>query len=582
MALDASTLLVAADELKQTITGARVEKLYMPTRDEVVFSLKTQKDGMKRLLVSARSGSARVHLTREEFENPAVPPTFCMLLRKHLNSGRVAGVRTVDGERILFLDFDAVNEMGDRVRRTLSVELMGRYSNIVLVSGEGRVIDALKRIDADTSDLRQLLPGLTFTMPPAQDKLKFLSAPLEEMVSRACAQSRPLSAALLGCIAGIGPVLCREIAFRATGADPDADALNETQRVSLRAEMERIRRAADGENRCINAVYDGERPIEFSFVELSQYAGCAQRRFDTLGALLDVYYAEKDRAERMKARSFDLSRQVNSLYDRALRKQQARLQERDNTGRAELKRLYGELVQANLHDIKKGQKSAALLNYYTGETVTVPLDVARSPIQNAQKYFKEYRKLTTAARMLETLLAEGEREIDYLGSVKFEITLARTEEDFLLIRRELKEAGYLRGFQYKEQKRPRKMSEFLRYRTSDGFEVLVGRNTAANDKLTLRTASKRDIWFHVKNAAGSHTVLVLDGRTPSETALTEAAEIAALHSSVATGEKVPVDYTEIKNVRKAQGQRVGQVIFDHYQTAFVTPDPKKLEGLRQK
>ena len=582
MALDASTLLVAANELKQTIVGARVDKLYMPTRDEVVFSLKTQNDGMKKLLVSARSGSARIHITREEFENPAVPPTFCMLLRKHLGSGRIADVRTEDGERILFVDFDAVSEMGDRVRITMSVELMGRYSNIVLVNGEGRVIDALKRIDADTSDVRQLLPGLTFTLPPTQDKLKFLSTAPEEIAARVCAQSKPVSAALLASVAGIGPVLCRELALRASAGDADADKLSADQHRSLCDAISRTQQAAAGDGICINAVYDGARSIEFSFVELTQYTGCERRVFDTLGELLDVYYAEKDRAERMKARSFDLSRQVNSLYDRALRKQQARLQERDNTGKAEQKRLFGELVQANLHSLEKGQKSAELLNYYTGETVSVPLDVTRSPIQNAQKYFKDYRKLTTAAKMLETLLAEGEREIDYLGSVKYEITEARTEEDFLLIRKELKEAGYLRGFKYKEQKRPRKMSEFLRYRTSDGFEVLVGRNNAANEKLSLKTADKRDVWFHVKNAAGSHTVLVADGPTPTENALTQAAQIAALHSSVSMGEKVPVDYTEIKNVRKAQGQRTGQVIYDHYQTAFVTPEPKALELLRQK
>ncbi len=581
MALDAATLYVTANELKRELIGARVDKLYMPTRDEVVLGLRTPA-GAKKLLISARSGSARVHLTAEEFENPAVPPSFCMLLRKYLASGRITGLRTVDGERILFIDFDTLNEMGDRTQLTMSVELMGRYCNLVLVNAEGRVIDALKRIDADASDVRQLLPGLPFTMPPMQDKLRFLSSDPAEIARRACGMPRPLSAAVLAAVVGIGPALCREIAYRVDPADPDADRLGEDARAALAAQIERVQRAACGEGQRLCAVYDGSRPVEFSFIELRQYAGCALRPFESMSALLDSYYAEKDRVERMKARSYDLSRQVHNLVERAERKQQARLSEQRNTEKAEQKRLYGELIQANLHALQRGMKQAELLNYYTGEPVTVPLDVTKSPVQNAQKYFKDYRKLMTAAKMLEKLLAEGAAEIDYLRSVAYEITLARTEEDFLLIRKELKEAGYLRGFKYKEQKKPRKLADCLAYRTSEGFRVLVGRNNAANDRLTLKTASKRDLWFHVKNAAGSHTVLIAQGEPPTDKAKTEAACIAAWHSSLSGGENIPVDYTEIKNVKKAPGQKTGMVIYVNYQTAFVTPDGQAVEAMREK
>ncbi|MEG0913123.1 MAG: NFACT RNA binding domain-containing protein [Oscillospiraceae bacterium] len=581
MALDAATLFVTANELKKQIIGARVDKLYMPTRDEALFSLRTQ-GGIKKLLVSARSGSARVHITAEDFENPAVPPTFCMLLRKHLGSGRITDVRTVDGERILFIDFDAMNEMGDRVAVTMSVELMGRYSNIVLVNESGKVIDALKRIDSDTSDVRQLVPGITFTMPPTQDKLNFLSCSAEELTDRVTLRQLPLSNAILSSVAGIGPVLCREISHRVCENDIDADGLSTAQKQNLSEVIAEIQTAAHGDGMCLNSIYDGRRPIEFSFVKLTQYGECELREFETISELLDCYYSEKDRAERMKARSFDLSRQVNSLYDRAVRKQQARLDESRNTEKAEQKRLFGELVQANLHNIQKGEKSALLLNYYTGETVSVPLDATKNPIQNAQKYFKDYRKLTTAAKMLETLLTEGETEIQYLQSVKYEITEARTEEDFILIRKELKDAGYLRGFKYREQKRPRKMSEFLQYKTSDGFTVLVGRNNAANEKLTLKTASKQDIWFHVKNAAGSHTVLITESSEPTEAAMTQAACIAAYHSSITECDKTAVDYTAIKNVKKAPSQKPGMVIYTSYKTAFVTPIEKEIEALKMK
>lgn len=581
MALDAAMLEYTARTLKGTLVGARVEKISMPSRDEALFSLRTE-TGARKLFISARSGGSRIHLTSESFENPAVPPGFCMLLRKYLSTGRITDLRTVDGERIIFLDFDALNEMGDRIKLTLSVEIMGRYSNMVLVNAEGRVIDALKRIDAEQSDKRQLIPGVNFTMPPAQGKLLFLTAEIGELINKICEKKKPLSAAILDTVAGIGPVVCREIAHRTAANDPEADTLNEKQRSALKRFIEETRAAARGEGSALSIVYDSKKPVEFSFIKLKQYGGMETREFLDVNELFDSYYLEKDRAERMKARSSDLLRQVNSLYERAVRKQAARQEELSNTERADEKKLFGELINANLYAIVKGDKSAELLNYYTGETISVPLDVTKSPVQNAQKYYKEYRKLTTAAKMLATLIEEGKNEIEYLSSVRYEITEAKTEEDFLLIRKELKESGYLRGFKYKEQKRPRKMSEFIEYKTSDGLRVLVGRNNAANEKLTLKTAEKGDIWFHVKYASGSHTVLLSNGAEPSGESYTEAAMIAAYHSSERLSENIAVDYTRIKNVKKAVGQKTGMVYYESYNTAYVTPEERKIEELRVK
>lgn len=579
MALDAAMLYVTAGELAGQLIGARVDKLYMPARDEVLFLLR-RPEGPLKLLVSARSGSARVHLTNETFDNPAVPPSFCMLLRKYLSSGRITNLRNVDGERILFLDFDTLNEMGDRVPVTVSLELMGRYSNLVLVSADGKVIDALKRIDIEHSDKRQLMPGLPFTMPPAQEKLPFLSTGADAITARACVVGKPLSAALLDTVAGIGPVVCREIAHR-VGGDPDADTLTGGQRQKLAQTVDAVKAAANGEGQVLSIVYDGDKPVEYSFIELTQYTGLAAVQFDTASELFDSYYAQKDRAERMRTRSFDLNRQVHNLYERAVRKQAARLQEREDTRRAQQKKLYGELINANLHTLRKGMDSARLLDYYTGETVTVPLDATKTPVQNAQKYYKDYKKLTTAANMLRQLLASGAAEIDYLASVQYEITQAQTEDDFFNIRKELKEAGYLRGFKYKENKARKRSSGVLRYRTPDGFAVLVGRNNENNDKLTFKTADKRDIWFHVKDAPGSHVILVTDGRAPGDEDMTTAAALAALHSSQATGQNIAVNYTPVKNIRKAPGNRAGTVLYDHYETAFVTPDAVTLERLRQ-
>ncbi len=581
MALDAAMIALCASELSRSLAGARVDKIYMPARDEVLMALRTREQRLN-LLLSARSGTARAHITDGEYDFPAVPPSFCMLLRKHLGGGRITEIEAAPDERILFFRFEALNEMGDRVGITVSLELMGRYSNLVLVDEGGRVIDALKRIDEEQSDKRQLYPGILFTMPPSQGKLGFTATPAGEAADAVVKSDRPLSAAVLGALSGICPAVCREIAFRVDPSDGPASALGETGRALLTEVLDTVKNAAAGDGPVFNIVYDGERPVEFSFIPLTQYTGLGVQTFASAGEMLERFFGERDRAERLKARSFDLSKRVNSLYERAVRKQSARLAESDNSHRAEQKRLFGELINANLHDIRKGQREAQLLNYYTGETVRVPLDVTKNAVQNAQKYYKEYKKLTTAAAMLEKLLAEGEQEINYLEQVRYEITAARSEEDFLLIRRELQDAGYLRGVRFKERRNTRRAPEFYEYLTSDGFRVLVGKNNLSNEKLSLRASDKRDIWFHVKDAAGSHTVLVTQGKTPPDLSFTQAAEIAAFHSSSAGSSSVAVDYTEIKNVRKASGQKPGMVVYDNFHTAYVTPERERVEALRVK
>ncbi len=577
MALDAVMLKVTADELRQSLLGARVDKIFMPSRDTVIMNVRNEK-GSRRLLLSARSGMARVHFTDEEFDNPSTPPAFCMLLRKYLQSGRILNVRSVDGERILFFDFETINEMGDRTPIVVSMELMGRYSNFVLVNAENKVIDALKHIDADQSDKRQLFPGILFTMPPVQNKPPFLSTPTAELIALIKAQSKPLSSAILGSTVGIGPVVCREIAYFVTKEDKDADLLTDTEQQLLVQAIDNVKASAEGENRHLSIVYDDETPIEFSFIPLNQYEGLKTVPFETVSSLLDCYYSARDRAELMKARSSDLKRQVHTILERTLRRQHSREEELNSTEKADRSKLYGELLTAYLGQLTKGMKSASVLNYYTNEMIDIPLDPQKNPIQNAQKYYRDYRKLTTARKILGELLEEGKNEIAYLQSVGYEVEVAETEEEFLNIRRELKDAGYLKSYRMPKGKQ-KKTKEFFSYRSGDGFLILAGRNNAANDKLTLRTAAKKDLWFHVKDGAGSHTVLVLDGKSPSNQSMTEAAMIAAFHSSQLLGEHIAVDYTEIRNVKKAPGQKTGMVIYSDYQTAFVTPSAEQVKKL---
>ena len=577
MALDAVMVRVAADELDSALKGARVEKIYMPSRDEAVFSIRTR-ESRKTLFLSARSGTARAHLTEEEFEYPAVPPAFCMLLRKHLIGARFTSVETVEGDRVMLFRFEALNEMGEKVYPMISAEMMGRYSNLVLVSTEGIILDAVKRIDSTQSDLREVYPGTEFTVPPMPDKLSFLRDSDEDIINAVRRSSRNVSGALLQNVSGLSPLLCREAALEVD--DKTGDELNDADALLLLEGLRRIRRAVDDpERRRFTIVYDGEKPAEYSFIELKQYKGLRDVSFGTASEMFDSFYSSRDRMERMRVRSQDLTRQVKQLIDRNIRKQAARQEELADTSRAESRKLYGELLTANLHAFKKGDREVRVLNYYTGEECVIPLDVTKGPNENAQKYYKDYRKLHTAASVLQRLLVEGEEEAEYFRQVQYEIELASTEEEFLDIRKELRDGGYLKGFKYKDKGR-RRTDPYFYYRTDSGLEVIVGKNNAANDRLSLKIADGKDVWLHVKGAAGSHVILRCDGIWPDDESLTQACCIAAYHSSIRGSSQIPVDYTEARRVRKAPGARTGMVTYTNQKTAFVTPSEEEIERLR--
>ena len=520
MALDAATLALVANELNSTLLDAKIDKIFEPTRDEVLMTLRTRTQTFK-LLLSARSGSARVCLTKESFENPLTPPGFCMLLRKHLTGGRLTGLHMEPGDRIVFFDFLCTNEMGDLVTNTLAAELMGRYSNLVLIQS-GKIIDALKRVDFEDSEIRQLLPGLPYTLPPKPNKPDFLATSAAAMVAAACEKDLPVASALGKAVGGVGPVVAREAVWRAFGGETPLLAcdLDEAQKQALCAAIENLKEehAEGGPPPAVrNPQPDGvNKPVEFSiFIPLQ----------DTL-------------------------------------------------------RLYGELLQANQWAIQKGARQATVHNYYTGEDVTIRLDPRLGPNENAQKYFRDYKKKQTAGQMLKKLLLEGEDEIEYLANVLYEVETAPGEQALNEVRAELKSQGYLKY--YKQRERKQKPADFLRYRSSDGFEILIGRNNLQNDKLTLHTARGKDVWFHVQKAPGSHTVVMSRGEDVPDTTKQEAAELAVLHSSQNGGAKVPVDTTEVRNIWKANGARPGMVLYNDYTTVYITPRAGLEEQLREK
>lgn len=580
MALDAATLGLCAKQLGDILIGAKVDKIHEPTRDEIVIIMRTRTDTIK-LLISARSGSARVCITNESLENPATPPSFCMLLRKHYTGGRLIDVRCIEGERIVFFDFQCTNEMGDLVKNTIAAELMGRYSNIVLTNQDGKIIDGLKRVDFDDSEVRQILSGIAYTLPPMPQKPCFYSMTPLAIISAITEIDAEIPSALMKAVSGIGPVVCREAAFRAFGAQHlNANEMTAPQKQALCQSLEQILADYHSGGKPTIAFNAEGMPVEFSFTPLYQYGEENLKACEGFSKLLEGYYAQKDKAERLRQKGKELHKTVRNLYERSVRKQAARREEQQQSEKADHLRIYGELLSANLWAMEKGAKAVTLQNWYDGSEAVIPLDLRLTPSQNAQKYFKEYKKKQTAANMLGRLLREGEDEIAYLESVLYEVNTAEGEAALNEIRQELKSQGYLKYYKMRDKKQ--KPADFYRYTSSDGFLILVGRNNAQNERLTLKTARGKDLWFHVKNAPGSHVIVMSEGADIPNTTKNEAAQLAVIHSSQSAGSKVAVDYTEVKNIKKTNDLPLGMVIYDTNETAYITPEENICERLKLK
>ena len=576
MALDGAFLRHIRDELEEALLGARVDKIHQPNREELVVAFRSR-EGACRVLFSARANSARVHLTEVALENPKQPPMLCMLLRKKLQGAKVVAIRQPELERLLHFDFDSINELGDHVTLTLTMEIMGKYSNIILTDEEGKIVDALKRVDAEMSSQRLVLPGLTYHLPPPQDKLCLLDHTAQEAVQamRSLPKDMELSKALLAALQGVSPIVCREVAHQVgRGQELTIMTLNEEQLFRLQFFVQQLKETVAGRTgQPYMAVDLKKKPMDFSFLDIHQYGTAAVvRRGEPFSSLLDGFYREKDQLERMRVREQDLLRMLSNHAERLSRKISAQQGELEQCAQRDSLRVAGDLISANLYNLPKGAQAADLPNYYQeGQPlVHIKLDPALTASQNAQKYYKEYRKAKTAEEKLNEQIALAGKELEYLDSVLDALARAETERDLAEIRAELMEQGYLRAQRGKKAKKE-SPSAPLQFEVADGFTVLVGRNNRQNDQLTMRTANNNDWWFHVKNIPGSHTVLVTEGRTPTDAAMEQAAALAARHSRARASAQVPVDYTQIRHVSKPQGARPGMVIYTNYKTVFVDP-----------
>ena len=587
MPLDALCLSGVVHELQNALSGAKIDKIYQPGRDEVVLALRAPAGNVK-LLLSANPSHPRAHLTQISRENPDKPPMFCMLLRKHLSGARLLELVQPPMERVVDLRLEALDELGDRVERRLVLEAMGRHSNLILLDGEGRIMDCLRRVDSDMSARRQVLPGLFYRLPPAQEKLAPSSldrAALESALAAAPEESQA-DKWLLDTFGGLSPLICRELAFRAGGAtDARLHPMGEGGRSRLLDELEGLLRSVQ-ENSFTPVMLEKEgHPSDFTFQPISQYGpavSCVP--FPSFSALLDRFYEQRENQERVHQRGQDLIRSVTNARDRAARKIGLQEQELAATRDRERLRQFGDIITSNLHAMEKGMSRLTAADFYDPECpqIHIPLDPLLTPQQNAAKYYKEYNKAKTAESILTLQLEKGRRDLDYLNSVLEAIALAEGERDLQEIRQELTDTGYLRRPSKARDRGKRVASKPMEFRSSSGLRISVGKNNTQNDLLTTKQAFKSDLWFHTQKIHGSHVILWTEGGQPDLTSIQEAAQLAAWFSQGRASGKVAVDYTPVKYVKKPGGARPGMVVYTTYETAYVAPDGELARRLRVK
>ena len=573
MALDTVMLSALVAELRPKLEGARIDKVRQPEREQVLLSIRNKGENM-RLLINAGAGSGRVALTRQSFENPAEPPMFCMLLRKYLVGARIEKLTQPNWERLLMVDIISHNELGDSVCLKLAIELMGRSSNLVLVGDDGRIIDCLRRMEYGGDVQRRMLPGMIYRLPPAQKKPLIFDCDRAQIESalNSSEDGKPLDKRLLDSFSGLSPLVCRELVHRAfydISCLPDA----------LEAFLESVRA---GEFTPTLLTKDG-KPAEYSFMQLKQYGSeYEQQSLNSFSELLDAYYSKRELSERRRRRARELSHSVKTARDRIQRKLVCRLEELERTyGREEIRK-NAELLTANMYRVKRGDSSVTVEDYYTDgcPSVEIKLDILKTPQQNAAAMFKEYNKLKTAEIHLTALVAEGEKQLDYLNSVLDELERAETERDLAEIRRELLETGYLKKQKGAKPDKSKKQGP-MRFISSDGYEILVGRSNSQNDELTTKTARRTDIWLHTKSVHGSHVIISCEGREPPERTIAEAASIAAYYSQGREGGKTAVDYTAVRFVRKPSGSMPGKVVYTDYRTVMAEADEALCEKLKK-
>ncbi len=570
MAFDAGMLSACVYELKNRIIGAKIDKIYQPGREELVFNLRPEgrKENLK-LLMSAGANTPRINLTNLSLQNPSVPPTFTQLLRKHLQSARITGVEQLGFERACRIDFEARDDMNFKTKKSIVCEIMGKYSNIIFCDSEMKIISAIKIVDLTTSHKRQVLPGMIYEMPPSQDKIDPLTETKEGFEAAVAEWQGDLSKFITSRYMGISALVAREIALKGSWE-------------SFKSVIDRIKNC----DFVPTLIRDDEgTPKEYCFMPITQYGSKMKCEVcESFGELIDSYFDERERTDRIKQKASDLFKLIENAISRLEKKTALQKEDlRNCADKEELKR-YGDLITSNIYALKRGMHKATLIDYYDPDMaeVTVPLDYRLDPAANAQRYYKKYNKLKKAETELQKQMDISATELDYLYSVLESFDRAEGELEINEIRRELYESGYgSRMKNYTQVKQ--QQTKPLEFETTNGYRVLCGKNNTQNDRLTFKLASKGDYWFHAKNMPGSHVIMFCDGmEEPPAEDFTEAAVIAATHSKASDKASVEVDYSLVKNIKKPAGAKPGLVIYHTNYSAYVTPNKAVCDALAKK
>ncbi len=585
MAFDGFVTHGIVAELSEKIIGGKIDKIHQPEKDEIILAVRTR-EGLFRVVLSAATSNPRLHLTEISRQNPITAPLFCMLMRKHLSGGKIIGISQSGFDRVVRIDIECYTEMGDLTQKSLIIEIMGRHSNIILTQNDNKIIDSIKHIDFTTSAVRQVLPGLIYELPPAQDKsnpCEINEVNLTEKL-RKTPSDTPLDKFLLSEFIGMSPLLAREIVFRITGNAKSFvcdTEISEFSKHTVKFINDFLAKPFGGQ---VVLDTDTEKPIAFSCVQLTQYEGLGKfKSYDSLSQAVESFFASRDAHDRLTQKSAGTIKLINNNMERCQKKIALHTENIRKSQNRDKYKIFGDLLTANLYRIEPNQEFIEVENYYSEamENVQIPLKPELSHSKNAQRYYKLYTKAKATEEHALMQRQHAEAELEYLETVLDAVSRATEYSDISEIREELAEQGYIAQTNSKKKKKEKKSSP-LEFVSSDGYTIMVGRNNKQNDELTIKSAFSTDMWLHTKNIPGSHVLIRTNGtgEVPDNT-LVEAATIAAYFSKAQKGTGIPVDYTLIKNIRKPNGSKPGFVIYETNYTVYVTPDEKLVDKLKK-
>ena len=572
MAFDGTVIANIVYNMNRLLTGGRIYKIYQPETDELLLVIKNQKE-THRLLLSASASLPLVYFTSENKQNPMTAPNFCMLLRKHISNGRIVEVSQPGMERIIEIRIEHLNELGDLCAKKLVIEIMGKHSNIIFLDDTGMIIDSIKHISNQVSSVREVLPGRTYMVPPAQGKISLYDITPAWMEGTLLTKASSVQKAIYGSISGISPLMANEICYRASiDGDAAVASLSDTEQATLYGELVRLKSQLQNHEFAPCIIYQGKTPLEFACMELSMYPDMETKTFSSISEVLETYYAEKEVVTRIRQKSTDLRKIVSNAIERTAKKYDLQRKQLKDTEKKEKYKIYGELLHTYGYDVQPGQKELTCINYYDGNEITIPLDTQLTAMENAKKYFDRYGKLKRTYEALHVLVEETRAELEHLESISNSLEIARDENDLMMIKEELMDYNYVKRHGQSKKKNKSKSKPF-HYISSDGFHMYVGKNNFQNDELTFKFANGKDMWFHAKKMAGSHVIVKLEtaSELPDKT-YEEAARLAAYYSKGKNAPKVEIDYTERRNLKKPPQAKPGFVIYHTNYSMIIEPD----------